>query len=808
MSIAVSNLIYGWAYLASLTVGTGTVFVAGNDLNRITTKDRIEVFLAIVGRCYATMYGANPALYYVAPPVIVRTWTDTNGASVIVTNSIEWRDDLSMKIELDVKIEALPPYYVDTNSVYDGVTNFSTHTFTGLLASLDLGNHTNFTEIPAIGTNIATYGPWGWRNFVIAWQERYKFLNKLEQTLNTNVTQPWNELWQGEGHDSNSAAGAYANAVTNYAFVENDTAIPLRQSCKTAFWSNFSYIVDSGADEEGGEGSGSYSGAYSYVEYLVRTDLILTLSSNVVVYPDIDITLSNNWFPLTTNWTEVDGLPAARFELASATFDGNIYAIGGYATNVYRYNGSTWTEVAGLPASRAGLAAATLGSYMYAIGGGVTNVYRYNGSTWTEVAGLPAARTDLAAATLGSYMYAMGGALAETNVYRYDGSTWTEVAGLPVGRGYLAAATFDGNIYAIGGNVTNVYRYNGSTWTEVAGLPAVRYELAAATLGSYMYAMGGDSGVTNVYKYPDVTGDYAGDDCSGLYKGRHPIWTYDDWYCFYNGGDTSFYITHDTNTLDPSWSKAGTSPTGIYSTITGTGIIGTAYAVDASTNTPGLDCSGTYIGSHPLWTFSGWYCLYSAGPNKYYITQDTNALSPSWSKSGSSPIGTYSDVTGAGITGTVDGVYHDITAYHWVTNYTTHTWTNITTNGTVVTNVGTEFYQCWLTKIVSSNDISCTTSIEHQVGYWIKPDSPTIGTTNIFNDEGIGLTEDVWNEEDTYAWSFDSNAPVDFGGTIAIPPVDTVEPTNVNESTCTGFIIDSINAISANGFQYCTNKFW
>ena len=56
------------------------------------------------------------------------------------------------------------------------------HTFTGLLASLDLGDHTNFTAIPAIGTNVATYGPWGWRNFIIAWQERYKVLEALKMT--------------------------------------------------------------------------------------------------------------------------------------------------------------------------------------------------------------------------------------------------------------------------------------------------------------------------------------------------------------------------------------------------------------------------------------------------------------------------------------------------------------------------------------------------------------------------------------------------------------------------------------------------
>ena len=188
--------------MALLTIGTGSIFVADNVLNRITTKDRIEVTLAVVERCLATQTGTNGAgepVYAVDPPSIVRTWTDTNGASVIMTNAIAWRDDLSMKVELDAKIKALVPYYVDTNSVYDGTTNIIMHTFTGLLTSLDLGDHTNFTAIPAIGTNIATYGPWAWRNYVVAWQERYKVLEALKYCKVDifSITNTYRSGWSG-----------------------------------------------------------------------------------------------------------------------------------------------------------------------------------------------------------------------------------------------------------------------------------------------------------------------------------------------------------------------------------------------------------------------------------------------------------------------------------------------------------------------------------------------------------------------------------------------------------------------------------
>ena len=227
MSIATQSLKYGWVALATLTIGAGTIFVAPSVLRRITLKDRIEVTLAIVERCLATQTGTNPATYGVDPPSIVRTWTDANGASVIMTNAIAWRDDLSMKIELDATLEALCPYYVDTNSVYDGTTNIIMHTFTGLLTSLDLGDHTNFTAIPAIGTNIATYGPWAWRNYVVAWQERYKVLEALKLTnpgnqTYTKVTVSRSIAVGNYWSDPKSYRGMYNIVITNVPYIQTN----------------------------------------------------------------------------------------------------------------------------------------------------------------------------------------------------------------------------------------------------------------------------------------------------------------------------------------------------------------------------------------------------------------------------------------------------------------------------------------------------------------------------------------------------------------------------------------------------------
>jgi len=215
MSIATQSLKYGWVALATLSITGATIFVANNTMNRITTATVIQIVLGVTERALATQYQTNPVAYRVDPPVIVRTWTDTNGASISMTNALAWRDDLSMKIELDTKLIALCPYYVDTDSVYDGTTNIIMHTFTGLLTSLDLGDHTNFTAIPAIGTNIATYGPWAWRNYVVAWQERYKVLEALKMTtcLRNRSYNGSDDKIDG-GYAPDPVGQSYSNTVT------------------------------------------------------------------------------------------------------------------------------------------------------------------------------------------------------------------------------------------------------------------------------------------------------------------------------------------------------------------------------------------------------------------------------------------------------------------------------------------------------------------------------------------------------------------------------------------------------------------
>jgi hypothetical protein len=197
MSIATTALRYGWRIVAGAVLTGGTIYVASNAPKYIYQRDVVEIVLGVTERCLATQINTN-STYSVSPPSYVRSWVTTNGLSGTnfawvtnqVTNQLSWFTDRAMMVDLDAKIFALIPYYVDTNSVFDGTTNIVMLTVTNLFATLGIGDHTNqFTQIPCwtnnpgttnCTTNAATFGPWAWRNYVVAWQERYKVLNALK----------------------------------------------------------------------------------------------------------------------------------------------------------------------------------------------------------------------------------------------------------------------------------------------------------------------------------------------------------------------------------------------------------------------------------------------------------------------------------------------------------------------------------------------------------------------------------------------------------------------------------------------------
>ena len=216
MAWSFTSLRYGWQIAASIVLAGTTIYVANNLRQRVNQADVIEIALGVTERCLATQTSTNPT-YSVNPPSFVRSWYSndytTNGAILytnVFANAIGFRTDRAMLASLDTTIKALVPYYVDTNSVYDGTTNIVMLTVTGLWASLHIGDGTNkFTSEPAwVGTNgvtnAATYGDYPSWIYVTDLQERYKVLNALKfTTRSASVTFPDNNgkylfIWTGD----------------------------------------------------------------------------------------------------------------------------------------------------------------------------------------------------------------------------------------------------------------------------------------------------------------------------------------------------------------------------------------------------------------------------------------------------------------------------------------------------------------------------------------------------------------------------------------------------------------------------------
>jgi len=185
MGFTTQAIRYGWVALASLGVLTGTtIYTLTPTRKQVKPQDIIELALGTDERVMALQTGTNALgapIYPVARPSFVRSWKDTNGTSISMTNTIGWHTDRAMMISLDTTIKDIVPYYCDTNTVYDGTTNIAMLTVTGLWASLGIGDGTNkFTRTPEIGTNAATYGDYPWQIYVEDLQERYKVLEALK----------------------------------------------------------------------------------------------------------------------------------------------------------------------------------------------------------------------------------------------------------------------------------------------------------------------------------------------------------------------------------------------------------------------------------------------------------------------------------------------------------------------------------------------------------------------------------------------------------------------------------------------------
>lgn len=226
---------------------------------------------------------------------------------------------------------------------------------------------------------------------------------------------------------------------------------------------------------------------------------------------------------LPARWKTIASLPEARKGLAVVPYEGNIYVIGGAASQsvsarVDRYDPAqnTWVQLAPKPVPVTDISAAILGEKIFVPGGKQANgmptdlveVFDPRRDTWERAASLPVPISAYALASFEGRLYLFGGWDGKnylSNIFEYDPELdkWSLRTPMSAPRAFAGAAVVDSKIFIIGGFdgtralTTNEAYYpqrdqDGSDpWETHAALPVGRYAMGITSLADSIYLVGG-----------------------------------------------------------------------------------------------------------------------------------------------------------------------------------------------------------------------------------------------------------------------------------------------------------------------------
>lgn len=258
---------------------------------------------------------------------------------------------------------------------------------------------------------------------------------------------------------------------------------------------------------------------------------------------DTQLTVNEEYNPVTDTWTTKASMPTARSGFAVAVYQNKIYCIGGTTgdsdtvvsgftgvTEVYDPATDTWETKLPMPTPRADLCVGVVNGKIYCIGGkkywgvdpfyqelNTTEVYDPNLNSWRTKSPMPIPVLGAASAVLDGKIYVIGGSrhfqagwdLSTVNsnqVYDPENDAWSTRVGLPTAESYAAAETTSGvtapkKIYFAGGSnqttystVTYTYDSAGNDWSTVSSMPTPRVYLGVAVVDDILYAIGGWDG--------------------------------------------------------------------------------------------------------------------------------------------------------------------------------------------------------------------------------------------------------------------------------------------------------------------------
>jgi DNA-binding CsgD family transcriptional regulator len=225
-------------------------------------------------------------------------------------------------------------------------------------------------------------------------------------------------------------------------------------------------------------------------------------------------------------WQSLAGMPTARYGLALAAYEDNIYAIAGSSTEgvlnvVERYQPASnqWKQLKSKPTAVSDVSAAVIGGRIFVPGGrlssgevtDVLEIFDPRQNVWQEGAALPTALSAYALAAFEGKLYLFGGWDGEQYrdlVYEYDPEQdqWSEKTPMPTGRGFASAVVAAGKIFVLGGrdqsgalSANEMYfperdTGNDNPWdpdSPAAPLPEGRYAMGATGVADIIYVIGG-----------------------------------------------------------------------------------------------------------------------------------------------------------------------------------------------------------------------------------------------------------------------------------------------------------------------------
>jgi DNA-binding CsgD family transcriptional regulator/N-acetylneuraminic acid mutarotase len=223
-------------------------------------------------------------------------------------------------------------------------------------------------------------------------------------------------------------------------------------------------------------------------------------------------------------WFELPSLPTPRRGLAVASFENQIYAIGGEGTQgitniVERYDPQTnlWSVLASKPTSVSDICAGVIGGLIYVPGGrqpngsptDKTEIYDPNSNQWVSGVSLPKPISAYGLVVSEGRIYIFGGwdgnqIIDNSYVFEPEQNTWTEITPMPSARSFPGVVAVGRKIYVIGGwdgqkamTTNDVYlpgfSDSGQQWTKASSLPSGRYGMGITNLADIIIIIGGTS---------------------------------------------------------------------------------------------------------------------------------------------------------------------------------------------------------------------------------------------------------------------------------------------------------------------------